>query len=61
MNAFLVIISVLSSLIAAYIVFLLGWMVKKDEFKEYRKKLREFEESKQRIKEDMENDRRKFE
>lgn len=61
MNTVLIIMSVVSGFIASYIVSLLSWMARKNEFKTYRKKLEEFEESKKRITEDIENDRKKFE
>ena len=61
MNGIFIIITILSALIAGYIVFLLVWMIKKNEFSIYRRKLREFEESKMRIKENIENERCKFE
>lgn len=61
MNTVLIIMSVVSGFIASYIVSLLSWMARKNEFKTYKKKLEEFEESKKRITEDIENDRKKFE
>ena len=61
MNTVLIIMSVVSGFIASYIVSLLSWMARKNEFKTYKKKLEDFEESKKRITEDIENDRKKFE
>ena len=61
MNTVLIIMSVVSGFIASYIFSLLSWMARKNEFKTYKKKLEEFEESKKRITEDIENDRKKFE
>lgn len=61
MNTVLIIMSVVTGFIASYVVSALSWMARKNEFKTYKKKLEDFEESKKRITEDIENDRKRFE
>lgn len=60
MNAFVISITVISTLLAICIVGITTWSIKSEDYKKYKAKIKEFDERHNEIKEQIKNDRKHF-